>query len=230
MTAAAVRIVPVADRAVLVEFDGEADDERAALVSAFDRRVRAAGPAGVLEVVPAYVNALVLFDPLRTDHAAVAEAVRPLVDERDEVEATLRHHVVPVVYGGDAGPDLLAVAEATGLSAEEVVAAHTSVEHRVVMFGFAPGAAYLSGVDASIRIPRKPAPVRDVPAGSVIIAGSQCLVMTVTMPTGWWVIGRSTIPMLATGAGGSFDVDVGDRIRFDAVVDRGLDAPEDGSS
>lgn len=217
MIADDVRIAPVADRGVLVEFVGDADDERAALVRAFDRRVRAASIPGVIEVVPAYVNALVLFDPLRTDHDQVTAAVTPLASGDGEPDSRLRRRTIPVRYGGESGPDLAAVAEQTGRHADDVIMAHTSAEYPVVMFGFAPGAAYLSGVDPSIRVPRKHAPVRDVPAGSVIIAGSQCLVMTVTMPTGWWVIGRATVDALASGAGGGLDIDVGDIVTFEVA-------------
>ena len=62
------------------------------------------------------------------------------------------------------------------------------------MYGFAPGYAYLSGLPRRCGSTASPAPVRDVPAGSVIIAGGQCLITTLTMPTGWWIIGHSTGP------------------------------------
>ena len=90
------------------------------------------------------------------------------------------------------------------------------------MFGFSPGASYLSGVDPRIRLPRKPAPVRDVPAGSVIIAGAQCLVMTVTMPTGWWVIGRTPSARWA-GSDPGAGVDIGDVVEFVPVDRRRFD-------
>jgi inhibitor of KinA len=82
------------------------------------------------------------------------------------------------------------------------------------MYGFAPGYAYLTGVPDAIRRPRKAAPVRAVPAGSVIIAGGQCLVTTLTMPTGWWVIGRSPTRILTGEVQRPFLFDVGDRVRF----------------
>ena len=41
-----------------------------------------------------------------------------------------------------------------------------------------------------------PRAVRNVPAGSVIIAGGMCLITTLTMPTGWWRIGHSPARVL----------------------------------
>ncbi|MEM1333700.1 MAG: carboxyltransferase domain-containing protein, partial [Actinomycetota bacterium] len=73
------------------------------------------------------------------------------------------------------------------------------------------------GVDPSIRAPRKATVVRDVPAGSIIVAGPQALVTTVTMPTGWWVIGRSTTPIHQPGTTRPFRFDPGDRVRFEQI-------------
>ncbi|HID48738.1 MAG TPA: allophanate hydrolase subunit 1, partial [Chromatiales bacterium] len=41
-----------------------------------------------------------------------------------------------------------------------------------------------------------------------------CLVTTLTMPTGWWVIGRSPFRFLRPEAEDAFPLAVGDRVRF----------------
>lgn len=56
--------------------------------------------------------------------------------------------------------------------------------------------------------------LRGVAACSVIITGPQCLVTTLTMPTGWWIIGRSPTRILTGDPARPFLFDVGDRIRF----------------
>jgi inhibitor of KinA len=56
--------------------------------------------------------------------------------------------------------------------------------------------------------------VRGVPDGSVIIAGAQCLITTLTMPTGWWIIGRSPTRVLTGDTARPFLFDVGDHVRF----------------
>jgi inhibitor of KinA len=86
------------------------------------------------------------------------------------------------------------------------------------MYGFAPGYAYLAGVPDAIRLPRKPAPLRGIPAGSVIIAGPQSLVTTLTMPTGWWIIGHSPTRILSEDPERPFLFDVGDTVRFRRIV------------
>jgi inhibitor of KinA len=84
------------------------------------------------------------------------------------------------------------------------------------MYGFAPGYAYLSGLPPPLHLDRKPAPVRNVPAGTVIIAGGMCLITTLTMPTGWWRIGRTETRVLTGDPAHPFAFAVGDRLRFTA--------------
>ena len=62
---------------------------------------------------------------------------------------------VPVVYGGDAGPDLAHVAAFAGCSPETVIERHASRAYRVFMLGFLPGFAYMASVDETIAAPRR---------------------------------------------------------------------------
>jgi inhibitor of KinA len=98
-----------------------------------------------------------------------------------------------------------------------VINAHLAGDFHVLMYGFSPGYAYLSGVPSEIQVPRKAAPVRDVAAGSVIIAGPQCLVTTLTMPTGWSIIGRSPTQILTGDDSHPFLFDVGDSVNFERI-------------
>lgn len=217
------RFVPVADHAVLVCFADEIDDDAHRSVLALDRALAVTGVPGVREVVPALVNLLVDFDPLVTDHRGIEAAVRSLRSAGGSAAATPNRHEVEVCYDHEVAPDLADVATARGLTPADVIAAHVAGSYRVQMYGFAPGYAYLSGVDEAIQVPRKPVAVRDVPAGSVIIAGSQCLITTLDMPTGWSVIGRSPTRILPTDLDEPFLFDPGDVVRFVPVERSELD-------
>ena len=150
-----------------------------------------------------------------TDHRAVEVALRALITATptEGVQGTRR--VVDVVYDG---PDLDEVARRCGLSPEAVIAAHLGGDFQVALYGFAPGYAYLSGVPKAIALPRKEAAVRGVAAGSVIIAAGQCIVTTLTMPTGWWIIGHSPTVILDPQGARPFLFDVGDRVVFRRVA------------
>lgn len=208
------RFVPVADHAVLVEFGTVIDEATHAQVLALDRAIAAAPMPGLREVVPAYVNLLVDFDPLLTDHVAVIRTLEGLLAQATTAPASPALRVVDVCYDADLAPDLQAVAERTGLTPDAVIAAHLAGDYRVFLYGFAPGYAYLAGVPPELRLDRKTAPQRGVPAGSVMIAGPQCLVSTLLMPSGWWLIGRSPTVILSPDPVRPFLFDVGDRVQF----------------
>ena len=208
----------VADHALLVSFGSEICDQTSASVLALDRALAASPPAGFLESVPALVNLLIDFDPLVTDHEEIRRAVELLLQTPPEGQVAGRLHEVEVCYEGALAPDLAAVAQATGLSIETVIDHHLQGEYQVRMYGFAPGYAYMSGVPQAIQVPRKPAAVRNIPAGSVLIAGPQCLVTTLTMPTGWSIIGRSPTRILTGDESAPFLFDVGDQIRFKRIA------------
>lgn len=216
---AAVTFTPVADHALLVQLGEEISDALTARVQQLDSAIHAAGPQGLLETVPAFVNLMITFDPVVTDHAEMEQAVRALLQEGAAVQVPGAEREVLVCYDDDLAPDLAAVAKAAGLSPEAVIEQHLAAEYRVGMYGFAPGYAYLSGVPEALQLPRKPKALRDIPAGSVLIAGPQCLVTTLTMPTGWSIIGRSPTEILRNDPERPFLFDVGDRVRF-ARIDR----------
>ncbi|MEC7764862.1 MAG: allophanate hydrolase subunit 1 [Pseudomonadota bacterium] len=213
------RYRPVADHALLVSFGTEIGDEMSAQVLALDARLAENTPVGVVEWVPALVNLLIDFDPEATDHGALQAEIERMLTNPAQTRVESTERIVEVCYDADFAPDLAAVAETTGHDPEAVVRAHLDAAYRVRMYGFSPGYAYMSGVPEAIQVPRKPAAVRDVPAGSVIIAGPQCLVTTLTMPTGWSIIGRSPTRIMRSEADHPFLFDVGDSVRF-VQIDR----------
>ena len=128
---------------------------------------------GLVECVPANAGVTVFYDPVRVarkdagppydrmerwiaERAAVAARAAPLLMER--------WVVIPVCYGGEWGPDLETVAAAHGLSADEVVARHSSAEYQVSAVGFTPGFPYLGGLPESLHTPRRQTPRLRVPA------------------------------------------------------------------
>lgn len=208
---------PVADRALLVEFGDKIAPEIHAQVLRLDRLLAASPPLGLVEVTPAYANLMISFDPMLTDHERVQSAVHAVLTGPEPETGHSRSHDLGVCYDADLGTDLAQVAQMKGLSPEGVIAAHLSAEYRVYLYGFAPGYAYLAGTPPALHLPRKPAAVRDIPAGRVIIAGPQCIVTTLKMPTGWWIIGSSPTKILRDGPE-PFLFAVGDTVRFHRIT------------
>lgn len=206
----------VGEAALLVELGDRIEDAVNRRILALDALLAGRMPAGVTELVPAYASLLLHFDPLVTDHAAVEDAVRALVPLAVDGVPDGRERVIPVRYDG---PDLEMAAARLGLTPDALVTRHLAGHYRVYMCGFAPGYAYLGALDEALWLPRKPEIVRDVPVGTLIIAGAQCIVTTQTMPTGWWRIGRSDATLFDPGLEMPFLLAPGDTVRFVADGD-----------
>ena len=205
---------PVAEHGLLVEFGDKIDHATHDRVLQLDRALAADPFAGFLESVPAYAGLLIRFDPLICDHATAEQAARQLLEQTFPASAAPQLHEALICYDDEFSPDLAEVARSVGLTPDEVIAAHLAGKYDIFLYGFAPGYAYLAGVPETIHMPRKPVAVRGVPAGSVLIAGPQCLISTITMPTGWGIIGRSPTRILTGNADRPFLFNVGDRVHF----------------
>jgi KipI family sensor histidine kinase inhibitor len=185
-----LRLLTCGEQAVLIEVNGQAE------VLALTEAVRAAvaagrgGFAGVVDVVPAATTVLVTVDDglstagLRTGLATLSSDVAVPADQPPTSE------VIDIEVDYD-GPDLDEVAELTGLSRDEVVAAHTGQTWQAGFIGFAPGFAYLSGGDPRLAVARRTEPRTSVPAGSVALAGEFSAIYPRSSPGGWQLIGRT---------------------------------------
>lgn len=208
----------VGDHALLVEFGDKVSKETNQAVHRLDRGLAAHPFNGFIESVPAFVNILIDFDPLQTDHKSVEASVIELLTDSSNNETATTVREVLVCYESVENSDLEEVARLTGLSTEAVINAHLAGDYSVYMYGFAPGYAYMASVPEEIRLPRKKSAIRGIAAGSVLIAGPQCLVTTITMPTGWWIIGKSPTLILTGDDDDPFLFDVGDPVNFRRIV------------
>lgn len=120
--------------------------------------------------------------------------------------------VIPVVYDGE---DLDSVAELAGMSVDDVIARHTGRELVVGWLGFAPGFAYLTGLDPALHLPRLATPRTSVPAGSVAIAGPYSAIYPTASPGGWRLLGRTTARIWDVDAEPPSLFRPGTRVRFE---------------
>lgn len=207
----------VSDCGVLVELGSEISDETSNAIFALDKSIAALEIKGVVEVVPALINLLVIFDPLVVEHGDIQNVIKTLFPLSFDEKRSADKHVIDICYDKELAPDLAAVAKACGLSEEAVINAHLNSKMHVSMYGFAPGYAYMSGLAKDIQIPRKKTALRDVPAGSIIIAGQQCLITTLKMPTGWSIIGRTHAKIITENKVQPFLFNVGDGVSFNRI-------------
>jgi KipI family sensor histidine kinase inhibitor len=160
---------------------------------------------GVVDVVVAVEDVAAYF--VGTPHVEAAWIAK-LADLRELAELP-REHTMAARYDGE---DLDAVATATGLSRDDVIAIHSSAMYTVETIGFAPGFAYLSGLDARLHVPRRATPRPRVPARSLAIAAQYTAVYPFDSPGGWHLIGSVDAEMF--GIHGAL-LQLGDLVRFE---------------
>lgn len=211
------RVRLAGDAAIVLEFEPRIDPVVNARVVAAAARVAAARHRGVRDVVPSYHAVTVYIDPARADAGRVWAGLEEAAAAPAAGAEASREVVIPVRYGGEAGPDLEEVAAFAGCPAAEVVRRHAATAYRVYMVGYLHGFAYLGTVDPRIAMPRRPTPRLVVPAGSVGIAGGQTGVYPTAAPGGWRLIGRTAVRMFDAGRHPPGLVGPGDRVRFEPL-------------
>lgn len=149
---------------------------------------------GVIELVPAYCSLMIHYDPLKLPYQRLVDTVRSFAERTGESAlppGTVTR--IPVLYGGEWGPDLAEVAQLEGITEEEVVRRHSARPGFIYMIAFAPGLPYIGSLEKTFSVPRRTSPRKKLPAGSVTIWQSQTTVFPVEQPGGWNVIGRTPL-------------------------------------
>jgi KipI family sensor histidine kinase inhibitor len=204
-----VSILPMGDRAVLVEVAGL--DE----VLALHRRLVASVPAGVIDIVPAARTVLITVDPavlsLSRARAWVTDAAGAAPSRAAAAAAEV---VLDIRYDG---PDLAETAELLGVSASELARRHADATWTVAFTGFAPGFGYLVSDEWPFDVPRLDTPRIRVPAGAVGVAGQFSGAYPRETPGGWRLLGTTDAPLLDPAAENPALLAPGTRVRFRPV-------------
>jgi len=203
------------DRALLVELGDQIspsiNEKVRELFLKLDRRPL----EGVVELVPSYRSLMVVYDPLRKGLDRLQEEILDLYQATDPSlvpEPKTLH--VPVVYGGEYGPDLEWVADFHKMSAEQVIGLHTGTTYRVYMVGFTPGYPYLGELPEALATPRRETPRTAVPQGSVAIAQRQTGIYPVQSPGGWHILGWTPCKLFDANQWPPTPLEMGDLVKF----------------
>ena len=191
-----VRFLLTGDTSLTVEFGNEISQTINTRIRAFNIALEKSGIPGIVETVPTYRSLMVHYDPSVILYDALVERMQALLGQLDHITIPPSDVLeIPVLYGGEEGPDLDFVAQHAGKTVQEVIDIHTSTEYLIYMLGFTPGFTYLGGMSEAIATPRLKTPRVKIPAGSVGIAGAQTGVYPIDSPGGWQLIGRTPVRM-----------------------------------
>ena len=220
------RLLPSGDSAVTVEFSRNIDDAANRRVLALDRTLTEEPVGGVTETVPTYRSLLVHYDPLQIGFDTLSEKLASLAERPVPPATNTKRWRIPVAYGGEHGVDLEDVAKTLQSTPDDIVARHVAGDYRVAMIGFTPGWSYLSGLEASLQMPRRQNPRLLTPAGTISIGGVQTGVQCLAGPSGWHLLGRTAVRTYQLHREPTFLLEPGDRVTF-SVVDAKTFAEQD---
>jgi KipI family sensor histidine kinase inhibitor len=191
------KFTPFGDKGLRVELGNAINPEINAKVHALHEAISKAQILGVYECVPAYRSLTVAYDPEKVGYDDLVSEIKNLeaTSKARASERKTRRIVIPVVYGGDFGPDLIQVAQYHNLKENQVVEIHSGNEYLVYMIGFIAGFPYLGKLPDEIATPRLETPRLRIPQGSVGIAEDQTGIYPKQAPGGWQIIGRTPVKL-----------------------------------
>lgn len=217
------KFIPLGDSALTIELGASISLSVNRRVHALAHTLSADPIPGVLDVVPAFASLTLFYDPTRIYAAnpgmlpsrALELELGRRYREAVKVPAVRGREVdLPVCYGGTFGPDLEDLAHQRGLTEQAFIDLHAKHSYSVYMLGFAPGFAYLGGLDRQLHTARRSSPRAQVAAGSVGIGGAQTGVYPLATPGGWNIIGRTPLALFRPDDDVPSLLRPGDSLRF----------------
>ena len=207
----------VADGAAVVEYPGLSDAAANRAAVALGAELLRSPMDGLRDAVSGARTLSIFFDPLVLGHdalrkEALSRGARPSAPEPS------RTFSIGVLYGGEMGPDLAEISASAGCTPEQFARGHAAGKYTAAFLGFAPGFAYLTGLDPGLHAPRLATPRPRVPPGSVAIGGPYTGIYPAATPGGWRLIGRSAVRLFHEEAEPPALLRAGDRVRFEPLT------------
>jgi len=229
-----INIKPLGDSALIIQLGEGIDPSIHERVKSLSILLDECPFEGFIESVPAYNNLTIYYNTYTVHLSQVKNAtinhvaLTPFEKVSTYINELIQHIgakqsfeertvTIPVLYGGEFGPDLEYVAKYHGLSVEEVIRIHTENEYLVYMIGFAPGFPFMGGMNEKIATPRKDTPRLAIVPGSVGIAGKQTGVYPLETPGGWQIIGRTPQVLFLPLTSPPTFLQSGDKIKFSSI-------------
>ncbi len=121
------------------------------------------------ECIPALSSLTVFYDPLRLQRERLVQEIVTLFDISQPIQDRGRTFEIPVIYGGEDGPDLDDVSANAGIARGRGGAPSRKPALLCLHAGLLAWLRLSGRVAAALRLPRRATPRARVPAGSVAI-------------------------------------------------------------
>ncbi len=200
---------------LLIEFDNTLSAKTHQRVLQVDAALARSDLHSIIEVLPTLRSLLLRFDPFQISHNALLEALSTV--SLAPIKLSSKDWQLAVCFEGPSAEDLAEVSDQLSIAQPDIINRLVAAPLTLYMVGFAPGFSYLGGLDASLAIPRRQTPRAPMPENSLMIGGGLASLSSVSMPTGWYVVGRTPITLFNLEREPMLPFEIGDRIHMYAI-------------
>ena len=212
------KIMPMGERAILLEFEPEISEIVLQKVLSVREELENYLLEENVEVTNTYNSLLISYMFTIEDVYTEVSDLRKLLDRTKIVKnRESRIFYLPVCYDPEFGLDLELISAEKNLQVSEIIELHTLPIYTVYFIGFLPGFLYLGGLDERLQISRKNEPRLKVEKGAVGIGEKQTGIYPKMSPGGWQIIGNCPVPVFDKNHFPPCEISAGDKLKFYAI-------------
>lgn len=205
----------IAEDTLLVEFGEQLDDKLHQKVLRLDSALNQSSIAPHVESLPTFRSLMIKFDVFVLSQEILLDTLSTL--KVKDLTTAGQIWRVPVCLESNCAQDLAEVSDLLEISEAAIIKMLLQTPLKLYMYGFAPGFAYLGGLTKGLNIPRRATPRAPMPEGALMIAGGLACLSSVSMPTGWYVLGQTPVSMFSLHSEPLVPFSVGDELQLYAI-------------
>ena len=220
-----VKILMSGDQAVSVQMGDEISLEVNRKVLMLHEELKKKPVNGIREMVPTYASLMIHYRPDVIRLEQLKDEIYQRVDNMKDIAGTKKIvREVPILYGGETGPDLELCAQLENTTVEEIIRKHSSHDYYVYMLGFAPGHPYSARFEEPFSFKRRDTARVKIPERSVVVQLNLSDLIPFEQPCGWNIIGSTPLTICDYKKEDPFLVHAGEWIRYVPVSQKEYDA------
>ncbi len=212
------RFLTAGERCVTVSFGNEVSIEMNTRVRMLRNELEKNPIEGVVETVPTYCALSVHYLPNIIRRCELEKRLeQSITDMKPVSDSENRVKEVPVLYGGETGPDLEYCARLENISTDELIRRHTEHEYYVYQLGFSPGHPYMARKEEPFSFRRRETPRVNIPAHSVVAQTNLTNITPFHQPSGWNILGSTPLNITDYSRENPFFFKAGDHVKLRAI-------------
>lgn len=220
-----VKILMSGDQAVSVQMGEEISLEVNRKVLMLHEELKKRPVEGIREMVPTYASLMIHYYPDVISLERLKDEIYQHIETMDDIAGTKKViREVPILYGGETGPDLELCAQLENTTVEEIIRKHSSHDYYVYMLGFAPGHPYSARFEEPFSFKRRDTARVKIPARSIVVQLNLSDLIPFEQPCGWNIIGSTPLTICDYKKEDPFLVHAGEWIRYIPVSQKEYDA------